>query len=195
MKIPALAAIVAALALSSCQLPGSALLSAEQFQDPVYIETNCAVDPIGFNRRLVVRAPAVGIPVMTGYAQANLQGLSDDGKTSLYMVLTRRGSSWYWLKVPPSIALPNDTTIEAIRLTTDVGYGGSVSETYMWNFTREQAEQFAQTGLLGDIQGGKRVGFPAAYFSGFLQRWDAEFETTYAADSTDSPAGAMTAAR
>jgi hypothetical protein len=181
MKIQALLllALVPLLALSSCQLPGSALLSTEQFQDPAYIGTNCTVSPMGFNRQLVVRAPAVGIPVLTGFAQANLQGLSDDGHTSLYMVLTRRGSSWYWLKVPPSITLPNDTTIEAVRMTTDVGYGGSVSESYMWNFTREQVEEFSQTGLLGDIQGGQRVGFTAAYFSGFLQRWDAEFEAAY----------------
>jgi hypothetical protein len=180
MKLPTLLLLVFVplLALSSCQLPGSALLSAEQFQDPAYVGTNCTVSPMDFKRQLVVRAPAVGIPVMSGFAKANLQGLSDNGQTSLYMVLTRRGSSWYWLKVPPSITLPNDTTIEAIRLTTDVG-GGSVAETYMWNFTREQVEQFAQTGLLGDIEGGQRVGFPAAYFSGFLQRWDTEFETAY----------------
>ncbi len=183
MRHAALSAIPLLLALSSCQLPGHALLTVEEFSDAAFIEMHCQVDPMGFDRQLVVRAPAVGIPASGGYAKANLQGLSDDGQTSLYMVLNRRGSSWYWLQLPPSLTLPNDTTLEAIKLTTDVGNGGWVSETYMWMFTREQVEQLAVSGLLGELRGGERIAFPAAYFSGFLSRWDSEFEAAYGANS------------
>ena len=139
---------------------------------------------MGFDRQLVVRAPAVGIPCPVGRAQANLQGLSDDGKTNFYMSLNRRGSRWYWLNLAPSVTLPNDTTIKAIKLSMDVGYRGRVSENFIWMFSRKQMEQFAETGLIGDIRGGERTSFPAAYFSGFLKRWDAEFTDAYGAAST-----------
>lgn len=166
-----LSAFLLALTVA-CSAPG---LSKEQIQDPSLVGKACKVDPIGFDRKLVVRSPLVSFPsgdVLPATAQ--LIGILDDGQTTFSVFLVRGGSSWRWIRVAPDVTLPGDTTIPAVRVSTDVGYRGSVTERFAWPLTRGQVEEFGRAGFLGDITAGPRVSFPAALFSGFLMRWDDE---------------------
>lgn len=168
-----LAAAAGLLVLASCRAPG---LTQDQIRDPSLVAQACEVDPIGFDRRLVVRSPAVSFPSRGDVfpASARLFGIRDDGTTSFTMLIVRSGADWRWIRVSPDLTLPGDTTVRAARVGTDVGYGGSVSESFAWRFTRQQLEAFARDGFVGDIAAGPRVSFPAALFAGFLSRWDEE---------------------
>lgn len=172
MKLLAAAGAAGLLVLASCRAPG---LTQDQIRDPSLVAQDCQVDPIGFDRRLVVSSPVVSFPSGDVFpAVARLVGSLDDGATTFAMLLERGGASWKWIRQRPDLTLPGDTTIRALQLSTDVGYGGSVTERFAWPLTRDQIEAFADQGFVGDVAGVARVSFPSALFAGFIARWDEE---------------------
>jgi hypothetical protein len=74
---------------------------------------------------------------------------------------------------------------------------GAAVETFSWELTREDVEQFAITGMTGTIDGygealhradygkvGGDLDFPSAYFAGFLARFDSETDKAHNTTNT-----------
>lgn len=167
---------LAVLALASCSAVPSSL-SQSELKNPATVEASCKVLPVGFDGVLTVGAPPVevrGLARDSHTQYVSLSGVKDGDDVTFGLAATRLGLDWVWIKSTPEITLRGNVRIPAIKIAAEVRSTGGVEEVFSWVFSRAQLDEFAATGLRGDVTGGGRVRVPASYFQGFLARWEKE---------------------
>lgn len=171
-----------ALSFASCVAPGLGLLTLEQRSDPIFVAESCKVDPVGFDGVLRMTGPSVALSNFASRfysVEGWFQAVHDDGVTVFSLVAMRHGEDWEWIKWSPTMVLPGDISIPALKTDTQVLPGGSVVEVFSYPLSRERMDQFAKEGLVADVAGRGRTSLPSGLFAGLLTRWEAELALAY----------------